>query len=1438
MLENILSGGAMRGTFGSGMSVSSFIPQLTYSEWPSQKPDGFRLGYCSVLPGTDETYAIQVEIIERGLSVISRVLRRYPEPVPRLLGTGPYTGKNFEISPAFLSSTFSGGYDLSSNILARTESSSTVRMNVAFTIMWSNVKGGGTTMVYRYANWLADLGIDVTIYADEVPPEWTSINVRYIRCVDPALRYASIDESLVIIYSILEVPKLLQLSEHCDKYIFHLCQGAEEFHYGKLSDGLNTPNPIFDLLNGLPVGRIVVSPHLVEYFYRKYGQNALCIPNGIELEWFTPRQSLSTRELKLVLFVGNPNHRNKGAFALMESLTILAMRHADWQLHLVVVCGEQLENPVPIYGAGYTSELHCEVTSDSMRSHYHEADVYVNSSFYEGFGLPSIEAMACGTPVVQCRNYGLQGIIEDGVDCIEADSGNPNSIADALDLVLSDEGLRERLRAGGLRTAAKFGTSQQRLAHASVFSELTGVDLSARLRDAAAGGLSFSILVPTTGIEEGLEGALQSLILQEERGWEAILVHYGDLTASARLESLLAIDSRFRFIALPKAEADEALAAGLAVARGVRVGWLPPDSRYLPGRLSAHLMAERADPGMRVGVMACQVGARGAFVDFDGHRLLAAKEFDILDLLANSPLPPAAVVCHRSALNVIGGFGRGTASVVAATVWARISLRFRLVRIAGAGATCGLILSSSICSSVDAPLLALVECIRSWTLQDLLPLLDLKQPEQAVQAILAVVQAFGEIGGDREAVGDALLELAIASVKRANRATKVACRMALLQIGGPEAASRILHSVASILEALEHPPAHAISIDVDLLPGTPAVIDPRPLAQVAIVVVVRDQWNETLRLILSIEQTCVGIAVELVVVDDGSTDDTVLALPRMRGVVAARFEQPVGVVRARNHGVALSGAPMVVFLGNGVVLTEGWLSPLIDLHHLRPDFTAAQIGVVPAHSDGFALRRETLLRFGGLDESYMDRFAEIDFVCKLRDQGLLVEELADSKLQMVSPWGAKLPPSFHDVIQFESRWEADLSISKTVYGLEHLSRSIVVSVPPVDEISLPRFSVLVPCFNQAHYLTAALDSLLAQTYGDWEALVIDDGSEDATSEVAWSYARRDPRVRPFRQRNGGVATALNRGISEARGDWICWLSADDLFLPEKLALQAQAILEDPDLQFIHTDFRILHHELGIVTPSGSDLAVLIPPPEHQVIRFFQQNYFNGITVAVHRRLFDRTLGFNPDYRYGQDYDLWLRMTSLTRVRFIACETVITRVHDAQGTAQFPQAGIFDSARAAGAFLNTHKLEQLFPVSDLCDPAQALSAIQAVLNIVLHPHSYVHRCGLAPLLLGRLREGLCALPLSTHHAVMQALRQLADQVASDARVMAVLLPLLDVTPAVVRFEPIDPLELMALREREAAAAGNVVESEAFLRYFDMVSFQRVNGVLGRLMTGDC
>lgn len=89
------------------------------------------------------------------------------------------------------------------------------------------------------------------------------------------------------------------------------------------------------------------------------------------------------------------------------------------------------------------------------------------------------------------------------------------------------------------------------------------------------------------------------------------------------------------------------------------------------------------------------------------------------------------------------------------------------------------------------------------------------------------------------------------------------------------------------------------------------------------------------------------------------------------------------------------------------------------------------------------------------------------------------------------------------------------------------------------------FSVVIPVYNGEPHLEAAVRNLQSQSFADWEAVIVDDGSTDATPSIADRLAAEDPRLRVFHQANGGVSVARNRGLDEARGDWIIWLDADD-----------------------------------------------------------------------------------------------------------------------------------------------------------------------------------------------------------------------------------------------------------------------------------------------------
>jgi glycosyltransferase involved in cell wall biosynthesis len=117
----------------------------------------------------------------------------------------------------------------------------------------------------------------------------------------------------------------------------------------------------------------------------------------------------------------------------------------------------------------------------------------------------------------------------------------------------------------------------------------------------------------------------------------------------------------------------------------------------------------------------------------------------------------------------------------------------------------------------------------------------------------------------------------------------------------------------------------------------------------------------------------------------------------------------------------------------------------------------------------------------------------------------------------------------------------------------------------------PLISIIVPVYNGERFLTETLVSALAQTFGSFEIIIVDDGSKDASSRLIEEFVRRDSRIRGVRQTNAGVAAARNRGIAEAKGEFIAPLDADDLWRPEKLERQIQAFERGgPSVDLVYT----------------------------------------------------------------------------------------------------------------------------------------------------------------------------------------------------------------------------------------------------------------------------
>jgi glycosyltransferase involved in cell wall biosynthesis len=183
---------------------------------------------------------------------------------------------------------------------------------------------------------------------------------------------------------------------------------------------------------------------------------------------------------------------------------------------------------------------------------------------------------------------------------------------------------------------------------------------------------------------------------------------------------------------------------------------------------------------------------------------------------------------------------------------------------------------------------------------------------------------------------------------------------------------------------------------------------------------------------------------------------------------------------------------------------------------------------------------------------------------------------------------------------------------------------------------MPRVSIVIPVYNGANYLREAIDSALAQTTSDIEVIVVNDGSRDdgATAAIARLYGDR---IRYIEKENGGVSTALNRGIAEMRGHWFCWLSHDDRYLPSKVATQLAFFEQHSDAKIAGCNFEIIDEAGNVTSTFRENLGILRNGRE------VMTSWVYGCGLMIHRSALERAGPFNEANRTTQDLEMWLRL---------------------------------------------------------------------------------------------------------------------------------------------------------------------------------------------------
>ena len=222
----------------------------------------------------------------------------------------------------------------------------------------------------------------------------------------------------------------------------------------------------------------------------------------------------------------------------------------------------------------------------------------------------------------------------------------------------------------------------------------------------------------------------------------------------------------------------------------------------------------------------------------------------------------------------------------------------------------------------------------------------------------------------------------------------------------------------------------------------------------------------------------------------------------------------------------------------------------------------------------------------------------------------------------------------------------------------------------------PLVSVLMPAFNTEAYLSAAVESILGQTLSDFEFIIVDDGSTDATWNIAESYAIKDQRIRLARnESNQGMAYSLNRGLSLARGRFVARMDADDISIPRRLELQV-AFLD------LHPEVGVLGAAVQVVGPDGSRKEIVRFPKDHGVLRWIQcfHTPLPHPTVMMRRQIVAKVAGYRSDYEPADDRDLWQRISSITRIANLDDVLLLYRKHRSSVSQRESETQIRNSAR--------------------------------------------------------------------------------------------------------------------------------------------------------------
>jgi len=182
-----------------------------------------------------------------------------------------------------------------------------------------------------------------------------------------------------------------------------------------------------------------------------------------------------------------------------------------------------------------------------------------------------------------------------------------------------------------------------------------------------------------------------------------------------------------------------------------------------------------------------------------------------------------------------------------------------------------------------------------------------------------------------------------------------------------------------------------------------------------------------------------------------------------------------------------------------------------------------------------------------------------------------------------------------------------------------------------------KVSVVIPTYNRASVLLRAMESVLKQSFVDFELIIVNDGSVDNTEEILQPFLS-DERIRTLKQANTGVSSARNLGILASNNEWIAFLDSDDEWLPQKLQTQIEFLKQNPTFRFIHSEENWIRNGVQVNIPKKFDKS------HHQLFeRSLHTCLISPSTVLIKKEILKEHDHFDPSFEICEDYDLWLKI---------------------------------------------------------------------------------------------------------------------------------------------------------------------------------------------------